>query len=57
VKVVIVKEPEPYSKTGVAFRARREDGTSLYMGEETREALVKRLHENFKDLEITDAEP
>jgi hypothetical protein len=34
-KIIIVKDVEPFSATGVAYRARHEDGSSLFMGEVT----------------------
>lgn len=48
---LIRKEPEPYSSTGVAYRAYHPDGSPLYMGEETMEALVKRLEEFYPGVE------
>jgi hypothetical protein len=51
-KIIIVKEPEPYSPTKVAYRARLEDGFSLYMGEPTQEALISRLKNFYPTAEI-----
>lgn len=49
----IRKEVEPYSKTGFAYRAYTEDDRSLYMGEETRDALVSRVQSNFPNKTVT----
>jgi hypothetical protein len=42
--VVIVRRlEEPYSRTGFAWRAFLADGTPLYLGSETLEALKRRV--------------
>ena len=42
--IIIRQEPEPYSKTGSAFRAYdRDSGIPLYMGSETLGGLIQRL--------------
>jgi hypothetical protein len=51
-KIVIVKELEPCSPTRVAYRARLEDGSSLYVGEPTQEALVRRIKSLWPETEI-----
>lgn len=45
--VYIHKELEPYSSTGFAFRAYYQDGSSVFMGNETREELVVRVKEHL----------
>jgi hypothetical protein len=54
--VFIRKEKEPYSKTGFAYRAFQEDGAPLYMGEESKAALIRRVHDSYghKVVEIRD---
>lgn len=44
-KVMIREEKEPYSKTGVAWRAYEPDGTPMYMGAETQAELETRVRE------------
>lgn len=44
-KVIVRSMSEPYSKTGVAWRAFEEDGTPMYMGAETQAELEMRVRE------------
>lgn len=46
-RVVIRAEPEPYSRTGTAYRAYMEDGTPLYLAGETIEEARQRVRDSF----------
>ena len=50
----IVTEEDPL--LGKVFRARRSDGSSLFMGEYTQDKLVNRLREFFAEWDIYDPE-
>jgi hypothetical protein len=50
--VVIRPEPEPYSKTGIAWRAYQENDVPLYMGAETQEELRRRVLDNYPNANI-----
>jgi hypothetical protein len=55
-KVIVREMVEPYSKTGVAWRAFEEDGTPLYIGAETRAELEARVRE-FHPSAVFQVEP
>lgn len=55
-KVIVRSMSEPYSKTGVAWRAFEEDGTPMYMGDETLELLQARVRE-FHPSAVFQVEP
>lgn len=52
--VEIREELEPYSSTGTVFRAYLTDGTPLYMGAETKSALLNRVLEMYPEVEFVD---
>lgn len=45
--VVLKLEKEPYSLTGKVYRAYREDGSPLYLGEPKLENLKQRVLESY----------
>lgn len=51
-KILIRRELESYSVTGEVWRAYRENGTPLYMGMETREALIERVKAHYPHIQI-----
>ncbi len=51
-KVIIQEGPEPYSKTGMAFRAYEPDKTPMYLGAETLEALKRRILDFYPGTEF-----
>lgn len=51
-KVILRPEKEPFSKTGVAWRAFEPDGTPLYLGAETESELRQRILDFHPKAEI-----
>ena len=52
-KIYIMKEePEPLYPSGKKYMLYYEDGTPRYMGAETREALIEKLHEVEPDATV-----